>query len=206
LLTILRRNDDHADAGPLSEQPAAAREGLPDFETVLRLYHKRLFSLIYRLVGNMEEAADLTQQTFVNAYRAYPRFRGSPEAVFPWLCRIGVNGCKNKLRDISRRERHELRSLDEPIGREGEEMLAEIGDSTDDPALVLERRELEGKIHESIQQLPPEYRTVLVLRDMHGLSYNEIAGAVGISVELVKVRLFRARDILRRRLAHYLDA
>ncbi|MDH7480774.1 MAG: sigma-70 family RNA polymerase sigma factor [Armatimonadota bacterium] len=203
-LTLLRHNREANEPEPSSQQDTLASEGLPDFETVLRLYHKKVFSLIYRLVGDMEEASDLTQETFVKAYRAYPKFRGSAEAVFPWLCQISVNSCKNKFREINRRERYEWRSLDEPVTIEEEQVFSEIEDSAGDPSRVIEKRELEKKVQESIQQLPPEYRTVIVLRDMHGLSYQEVAEALGISVELVKVRLFRAREIIRRRLAPYL--
>jgi len=203
-LTLLRHNQEANEPEPSSQQDTLASKGLPDFETVLRLYHKKVFSLIYRLVGDMEEASDLTQETFVKAYRAYPKFRGPAEAVFPWLCQISVNSCKNKFREINRRERYEWRSLDEPVSIEEEQVFSEIEDSAGDPSKVIEKRELEKKVQESIQQLPPEYRTVVVLRDMHGLSYQEVADAAGISVELVKVRLFRAREIIRRRLAPYL--
>ncbi|MDI6827235.1 MAG: sigma-70 family RNA polymerase sigma factor [Armatimonadota bacterium] len=205
LFALFRRKDGVEKSEPLGKGDTVTGGNLPSFETVLRLYHKRVFSLIYRLLGDMEDAADLTQETFVKAYRAYPKFQGSADAIFPWLCRISINSCKNKFREINRRERYEWRSLDEPVSIEEEQLFPEISDKTGDPATVIERQELENKVQESIQLLPPEYRAVVILRDMHGLSYQEIAGAVGISVELVKVRLFRAREIIRRKLSAYLQ-
>ena len=206
MLAILRQNPGDDRAVPSSREDALAGGALPDFETLLRLYHKRVFSLIYRLIGNPDEVADLTQETFVRAFRAYPRFRGSPTAVYPWLCRIAVNGCKNRFREIGRREKYEWRSLDDPVESGDDRLTLEMGDATGDPLRAVEQHELEGKIQEAIQALPPEYRTVLVLRDMQGLSYQEIADAAELSLEVVKVRLFRARGVLRRRLAPYLAA
>ncbi len=177
----------------------------PSFEVVLRAYHKRIYNLAYRLLGNSDEAADLTQETFVKAYKAYPRFQGAAEAAYPWLCQIAVNGCKNRFRELSRRDRFEARSLDEPIGSDELAFEAEIGDGSMNPAAVFERRDLEAKIQDAIQALPPEFRVVVVLRDMHGLSYKEIAEATGLTLEIVKVRLFRGRGLLRRRLSPYVE-
>ncbi|MHB1190258.1 MAG: RNA polymerase sigma factor, partial [Armatimonadota bacterium] len=81
----------------------------------------------------------------------------------------------------------------------------EIPDHSANPAGVFERRELEIKIQEAVQSLPPEYRVVVVLRDMHGLSYKEIAEAAGLSLENVKARIFRARAAIRRRLGSYIE-
>lgn len=183
----------------------AASKELPSFETLLQLCHKRIYNLVYRLIGNLDEAADLTQETFVRAYRAYPRFRGETAAVYPWLCRIAVNACKNKFRELSRRGMHEVRSLDDPLSGLESELHIEVRGSSADPVGVAQRRELEAKIQDALQALPVGYRTVVVLRDMNGLSYKEIAEATGLTTEVVKSRLFRARGMLRRRLAAYLD-
>ncbi|HUV03760.1 MAG TPA: sigma-70 family RNA polymerase sigma factor [Armatimonadota bacterium] len=182
---------------------AAATGGCPSFETVIELFHKRIYNLVYRLLGDFDEAADLAQETFVKAYKAYSRFRGTSEAVYPWLCQIAVNGCKNKFKEKGRRNRYEIMSLDESVETEDSSLLLEIGDESASPADICERRELEAKIHEAIQALPPEFRVVLVLRDMQGLSYKEIADATGLTMEAVKSRLFRGRGVLRRRLAAY---
>jgi len=178
----------------------------PSFETILRSFHKRIYNLAYRLLGDFDDAADLTQETFVRAYKAYPRFQGAAEAVYPWLCRIAVNGCKNRFKETSRRSRREVLSLDEPVGTEDSSVALELGDESLDPQEIFEQRDLEARIQGAIQALPSEFRVVVVLRDMHGLSYKEIADATGLTLETVKARLFRGRGMLRRRLAPYLEA
>lgn len=174
----------------------------PGFEAILRAFHKRIYNLAYRLLGDTDDAADLTQETFVRAYKAYQRFQGASEAVYPWLCQIAVNGCKNRFKELSRRGKHEAWSLNEPIGDGDLSADVEISDDSANPAHLFERRDMEAKIQEAVQALPPEFRVVVVLRDMHGLSYKEIADATGLTLEIVKVRLFRGRGILRRRLSH----
>lgn len=175
--------------------------GHPSFETILRLFHKKVFNLAYRLLGDHDEAADLTQETFVRAYKAYSRFKGESEAVYPWLCRIAVNGCKNRFREMQRKNRYEGRSLDSCA----EADAFEIGDSSLDPADVVQRQDLESRVQEAILSLPPEFRIVVILRDMQGLSYKEVADATGLTMETVKARLFRGRGILRRKFAPYLE-
>ena len=184
--------------------PEAGACGNPNFETVLLLYHKKVYNLIYRLLGNSDEAADLTQESFVKAYKAYKWFHGEPEAVYPWLCKIAVNGCKNKFKEMSRRRQHEALSLDEPVGAEDSGLTLEPGDESMNPADMFERHELESKIQEAIQSLPPEFRVVVVLRDMQGLSYREIVDSTEMTLETVKIRLFRGREMLRRRLSPYI--
>lgn len=176
-----------------------------DFETLLRLFHKRIYNLTYRLLGDPDEAADLVQETFVRAYRAYPKFQGDVGGVYPWLCQITVNGCKNKFRDMSRRNRYEGVSLDGQIEGEDSSFDFQMGDESGNPAGLLEQRELEERVHEAIQSLHPDYRVVVVLRDLHGLSYKEIAESTGLTLETVKARLFRARAALKRRLTPYIE-
>lgn len=175
--------------------------GRSSFETVLRLFHRKVYNLAYRLLGDRDEAADLTQETFVKAYKAYGRFNGASDAVYPWLCRIAVNGCKNRFRELQRRNRLEAWSLDGPANAQD----IEIGDKSVDPAGIVERRDLEARVQEAIQSLPPEFRVVVILRDMQGLTYKEVADATGLTLETVKARLFRGRGILRRRFAPYLE-
>lgn len=175
--------------------------GHPSFEAILRLFHKKVYNLTYRLLGNHDEAADLTQETFVKAYKAYSRFQGESEAIYPWLCRIAVNGCKNRFRELERKNRYEGQSLNS--FPEVDDL--EIGDQSLDPAGLVEKRDLEVKIQEAIQGLPPEFRVVVILRDMHGLSYKEVADVTGLTIETVKARLFRGRGILRRKFAPYLE-
>lgn len=205
LLLILRHGRGSQGDGGAGNTGADAVAGLPSFESLLRTYHKKVYNLLYRLVDNADDAADLTQETFVRAYRAYPRFRGDGSAVYPWLCQIAVNAGKNKFKEQSRRSSREVMSLDEPVGDSDSGLQREFGDDSADPMGLVQRQELESKIQEAIQALPVEYRTVVVLRDMNGLSYKEVADAAGLSMDAVKTRLFRARGMLRRRLAAYLE-
>ena len=179
--------------------------GKPSFETVLQSYHGKVYNLAYRLIGDRDEAADLTQQTFVKAYKAYARFEGTAEAAYAWLCRIAVNGCKNRLKQISRQNRYEAHSLDQPFGQHGPLSGLEIRDADPGPAAALERQDLEARVQGAIQALPLEFREVVVLRDVQGLSYKEIAEATGATLEVVKVRLFRGRTILRTRLGPFIE-
>jgi RNA polymerase sigma-70 factor (ECF subfamily) len=170
------------------------------FDEIIDTYEKRVFNLVYRLIGDYEEAADLTQDTFVSAYRAYGKFRFEC-SVYTWLCRIAVNHCKNRYRERDKRRLYEDTSLD--ISDESSAMIpAEEGGSPDQH---VERKELREQIADAIMSLPEDYRVVAVLRDLQGLSYQEIVEATELSMDNVKVRLSRARAMLRRKLAPYLD-
>lgn len=173
------------------------------FDEIIDIYEKRVFNLIYRLIGDYDEAADLTQDTFVAAYKAFGRFRNEC-GVYTWLCRIAVNRCKNRFRDRDRRRTYEnatsLDSSDEEW-RVVEPAYEEAG-----PDKTLEQKELRERITEAVMSLPEEYRIVSVLRDLQGMSYQEVAEAAEISLDNVKVRLSRARGMLRRKLAPYFSS
>jgi RNA polymerase sigma-70 factor, ECF subfamily len=170
------------------------------FDEIIDTYEKRVFNLIYRLIGDYEEAADLTQDTFVSAYRAYGKFRFEC-SVYSWLCRIAVNHCKNRFRERDKQRQYEDTSLD--VSHESSSLIpAEDGSS---PDRQVERKELRERIAEAITSLPEDYRVVAVLRDLQGLSYQEIAEATELSLDNVKVRLSRARAMLRKKLGPYLD-
>ena len=168
-----------------------------------------------RVLGDRDEAADLTQETFVAAYRSYSAFRGE-STVYTWLYRIAVNLCKNKFRERDRRRSYEGVSLDEASGTDDHpshpndpSRYPTWRDRIEDPAAtpdaVLERKELKELIEQAIRQLPDDYRIVAVMRDLQGLSYSDIAAAADLSVDVVRTRLARARNMLRRRLGAYLS-
>jgi len=170
------------------------------FDDIIDLYEKRVFNLIYRLIGDYDEAADLTQDTFVAAYRAYGRFRNEC-SVYTWLCRIAVNLCKNRFRERDRRRTYEdTASLD---SADEDWFVAVPASDEAGPDKSLEQKELRERITEAVMSLPEDYRIVAVLRDLQGLSYQEIAEAAELSLDNVKVRLSRARGMLRRKLAPY---
>lgn len=178
-------------------------EGRAPFDAIFDLYHRKVFNVIFRLVGDQDDAEDLTQETFVNAYRAYERFRGDSQ-VYTWLYRIAVNVCKNRFKQEKRASRVRMDSLDEPVPGEDGPMQRDVPDDSLNPLRAVEAGELRGVIHQAIQELPPEYRVPIVLRELQELSYAEIAEVMGIPVDTVKTRIFRARGLLRNKLGPYL--
>ncbi len=185
---------------PSTETTATA---LPPFEVLFARYEKGIFNHIYRMVGDYEDATDLTSQTFLHAFRSYDRFRGEAQ-VYTWLYRIAINLCKNHFRKRDREARIEMVSFDAPLFSDGEEMEREIEDVSQSPERLLEGQELQELIQSAILGLPVDLRTVILLRDVQGLSYQEVAHITGCSVEAVKSRIFRARGQLRKILGPHL--
>lgn len=194
-----------------SHRDLRAPAALPDdedrdltFDALVDKYEKKLYNLILRHVGDPDEAADLTQDTFVNAFRGFPTFRGECK-ILTWLCQIALNQCKNRFRQRDRRRDWEGPSLDAPLaGGPDESRLLEIPDWTQSPERALENQELQRQVLAAIDSLAPEYRTVIVLCDLQGRSYADIAQIVGLSLETVKTRIHRGRLMIRRKLEAYL--
>jgi RNA polymerase sigma-70 factor (ECF subfamily) len=174
------------------------------FDEVVALYEKKVFNVIYRFIGDYDEAADLTQETFISAYRNWDKFRGDAK-VFTWLYQIAINHCRNRLRKRGRVRSLQIESLDQPKDWEtdGDSETREIADSSMAPHQVLAEKELQSRINAAIESLPPDYRSVVLLREIEGLSYNEIVEVTGLSLDNVKTRLSRARGMLRRKLEPY---
>ncbi|MHB0999393.1 MAG: RNA polymerase sigma factor [Armatimonadota bacterium] len=204
VIATFGRNRQNSHESRLGEGDGSIIYDHPDFDAVLQMFHKKIYNLIYRLLANPDEAADLTQEAFVKAYKAYTAFDGPSEAIYPWLCKIAVNCCKNKFKEIGRRNRFEAFSLDAPLDINDYTVNAELSDDTSDPADVFAFQDLESSVQSAINDLPPEYRVVIVLRDMQGLKYKEIAESTGLTTDVVKVRLYRARAMLRNRLSAYI--
>lgn len=155
----------------------AARAGDVDaFEVLVRRHEGRVYRVALRLLGSDADAQDATQETFVRAWRGLGRFRGE-SAISTWLFRIVTNRCLNVI--VARRPVEGL-DLDLPL----------VGG---DPAEIAEQRERFAAVARSVVSLPPEQRAALVLRDFEGLSYEEVAAALGVSVAAVKGRIHRAR-------------
>lgn len=184
-----------------------------DFDGLVDSYEKPIYNLIYRLLGNSDEAADLTQEAFIAAYKSWGSFRGESSA-YTWLYRIAVNLCKNKFRERDRRRDYEAISLDDPsVSSDTSDpnnlsyptWRDKIKDQSETPDKAIQRKELKELVEQAIRQLPPDYRIVAVLRDLQGLSYADIAAAADLSVDVVRTRLARARAMLRGRLEAYLS-
>lgn len=175
------------------------------FEEVVERYHGKVFQLVYRYTGDYEEACDLTQDTFVRAYGAWNEFRGDSQ-IYTWLYRIAINLCHNQQKKLQRRRRVENVSLDAPIEEGSNEGWSSqrVADERPLPLQVLESVEMRARLHEALAQLPENYRTVIVLRDIEGLTYEEIARITDSTLEAIKSRLFRARNAIRRLMEPYL--
>lgn len=176
----------------------------PEFAEIIAANYQRVYNVILRLIDDREEAADLTQDTFVNACRAYDSFRHEAQ-VYTWLYRIAVNLTKNRLERRGRQRNVEGVSIDAPLEMaEQDELFRQIEDFRAEPDRLVLNEELKTFLLEQVSRLRPDYKEVIVLRDYQGLSYEEIAEVLGCSVQAVKSRLFRARSVLRDRLSKYL--
>lgn len=174
-----------------------------DFDELLENYEKPIYNLILRLVGNAEEAADLTQDVFVSAYKGSASYRRDC-AEYTWLYSIAINHCKNKYRQRDRKKTKDTLSLDDDTRSFDNAQPLAPGAVPETPLESLHRKELRQQIEAAIIRLPYDQRVVVVLRDMHGLSYQEIADIIGVNADIVRTRLARARAALRRYLEPYL--
>lgn len=177
---------------------------LRDFARIVADNYQRVYNVIFRMIEDREEAEDLTQDTFVNAHRAFDTFRHESQ-IYTWLYRIAVNLTKNRLDRRRRRRDAEGPSLDAPLEVEEDEVMRQVEDWRLAPERASENAELERILAREVSRLRDEYREVVILRDYEDLSYEEIAHVLGCSIQAVKSRLFRARSVLRRALAEYLD-
>lgn len=159
-----------------------------------------IYGLLYRLTENAEEARDLTQETFLRAFQNMGRFRGDAD-LRTWIYRIAINQARNRWRWWRRRRRDATVSLDSPDGHTGQPLNATLrAVNTADPEQVTLAREREEKLRSALQGLSRSYRETVILRDIEGFSYEEIAETLAISVGTVKSRLSRGREELRRKL------
>jgi RNA polymerase sigma-70 factor (ECF subfamily) len=171
------------------------------FNRLVEERHADIYALLYRLTEDPEEARDLTQETFLQAFRHLAGFRGDAD-LRTWLYRIAVNQARNRWRWWKRRRRDRTVSLDAPIGDASDTPLSAGLRSQDagDPEEQALSRERERALLAALRTLSRPYRELIVLRDIEGLSYEEVALALEINVGTVKSRLSRGRGELRRRL------
>lgn len=170
------------------------------FDRLVRERSGDVFALLYRLTDDPEEARDLTQETFLRAFQHIDRFRGDAD-LKTWLYRIAINQARNRWRWWRRRRRDATVSLDAPDGQHEQSLGARLrAVNTADPEQETLARERETVLRAALRTLGRSYRETVILRDVEGLSYEEIATALEISVGTVKSRLSRGRMELRRRL------
>lgn len=161
------------------------------FETLVLEYEKNVYNIALRMTGNSEDAADMTQEAFIKAYNSLQSFRGDSKFSV-WLYRIVSNVCLDFLRSKNRRPTVSLSVEDD----DGEDAQLDVADESQSPELLLDRKLTRDSVRRGLDSLPPDYRQILLLREIQGLSYDEIAQALSLEVGTVKSRIFRARKRL----------
>jgi RNA polymerase sigma-70 factor (ECF subfamily) len=170
------------------------------FDSLVTKHSGDIFALLFRITQDAEEAGDLTQETFLHALKAIQKFRGEAD-LKTWLFRIAINESRNRFRWWKRRFRDKTVSIDAPIGDGSETALSETfsSDSKNPEENVL-LRERENTLRKALKDLPDIFREVIVLCDIEGFSYEEIAKILEINLGTVKSRIARGRDELRKKL------
>ena len=177
-----------------------AKDGdLEAFSELVRRYDRNIFRIAQHITHNEEDAQDVVQDAFLKAYQNLEQFQGNSK-FYTWLVRIAVNEALMKLR---KRRNDRTVSIDEDVETDEGSMPREVADWSPNPEQLYGTSELGDILKKTIQGLPPGFRTVFVLRDIEGLSTEETAEMLGLSVPAVKSRLLRARLQLRERLARY---
>ena len=184
-----------------TELVALAQKGnINSFNKLVDKYHSRIYSLTYQMTSNREDAEDLTQEIFIKAFEALPRFKGR-SSFYTWLYRIGINKTINYRKKRNRNRPLSIDALDQDITYD--EVYAEL-DSKDSPLRHIGLNELQVKLNEAMQKLSFKHRTVVVMHDIEGIPHDEIAKIVGVSVGTIRSRLFYARRQLQADLGEYI--
>jgi RNA polymerase sigma-70 factor (ECF subfamily) len=195
--TIDKGNQPVSDELPLVQ---AAKSGdISAFEALVKRYDRNVFRIAQHITQNREDAEDVVQDAFLKAYSNLEQFQGQSK-FYTWLVRIAVNEALMKLR---RRRPERTVSLDQEVQTDEDTMPREVADWAPNPEQQYNQAELKDILGRTIQGLPPSFRTVFVLRDVEGLSTEETAEALNLSIPAVKSRLLRARLQLRERLSKY---
>jgi RNA polymerase sigma-70 factor (ECF subfamily) len=169
------------------------------FDELVRRYKDCVYNVVYRFVGNHEDALDVCQEVFMRAYRGVAGFRGSAK-VYTWLYCIAANVARNRLRDGGRKGRDKGVSLDALEAAGAPAASQSPHPQCETPRAAAERHELDEMLQRCLNELPDHYRMAFVLRTFDDLSYEEIAEALGCPTGTVKSRISQARKMLRDRL------
>jgi RNA polymerase sigma-70 factor, ECF subfamily len=170
------------------------------FDTLIMRYSADIYALLYRLTEDAEDASDLTQETFLSALKAIKKFRGEAD-LKTWLFRIAINESRNRFRWWKRRSREKTFSLDATIGESETPIHETLSGNSANPEENVLRLEREVRLKKALLELPDIFREAIVLCDIEGLSYEEIAQTLEINLGTVKSRIARGRDELRKKLA-----
>jgi RNA polymerase sigma-70 factor (ECF subfamily) len=170
------------------------------FDLLVLKYQHKIVKLISRYVHDSSEVLDVAQEAFLKAYRALPKFRGE-SAFYTWLYRIAINTAKNYLVAQGRRPPDEDVSALDAEQYEGESALKEYAT----PEHLMLKDEIEKTVFDAIEQLPEDLRTAITLRELEGLSYEDIAQAMDCPIGTVRSRIFRAREVINKKLQPLLE-
>lgn len=180
----------------MTEQELVARAKQGDqtaFDQLVRDNEKRIYNLTLRMVGNPDDALDLSQEAFLNAWKGLASFQGN-SSFSTWLYRLASNACLDFLRSRKRRQD----STGSPLSLDDEASPPPPADDRAQPDAQLERKERTLALHRALDALPPHHRQILVMRELSGLSYQEISAALELDMGTVKSRLTRARLALKK--------
>ena len=169
------------------------------FEQLVAERSGEIYGLLFRLTENSEEARDLTQETFLRAFQSIDRFRGEAD-LRTWIYRIAINQARNRWRWWRRRRRDTTISLDATQGDSSHTLLSTLPESSNNPEQQTLAHEREVVLRSALQRVGRAYRETVILRDIEGFTYEEIAETLGINVGTVKSRLARGRQELRQKL------
>lgn len=172
------------------------------YDELVRVYHTQIFHVAFRMLGDPGDAADVVQEIFLKVFRNINGFKGE-SALKTWIFRIALSEILNRLRWWKRRHRQSTVSLDDD--HEGNGKGYYVSDARPTPEEALEHREQELAIQGALAKLSSDHRSIVILRDIEGFSYGEIADVLGISIGTVKSRLARARADLKQTLIRYLS-
>ena len=199
MATIQKVNDATGNMDELALVEAAKKGDIAAFEELVKRYDRNVFRIAQHITQNREDAEDVVQDAFLKAYGNLAQFQGQSK-FYTWLVRIAVNEALMKLR---RRRPERTVSLDQDVETDEDTIPREVADWSPNPEQQYNQAELRDLLQKTIQGLPAGFRTVFVLRDVEGLSTEETAEALGLSIPAVKSRLLRARLQLRERLNKY---
>jgi RNA polymerase sigma-70 factor (ECF subfamily) len=171
------------------------------FDLLVQKYQRKLGRLLSRMIRDQAEVEDVVQEAFIKAYRALPNFRGD-SAFYTWLYRIGINTAKNYLVAMGRRPQvsTEIEVEDAENFEDGQELR-----TIDTPETELMTKQIAKTVNDTVAGLPEELRTAITLREIEGLSYEEIATLMGCPIGTVRSRIFRARETIAEKLRPLLD-